>query len=182
MTIVMEKAMPTLECLTSMIGEDPLTVVGPLRMIARLGGNLILGSYLDMSLRIAVDECNSVIDPALHDALIYRIDFGGKHVSVFFRDPGGQKFRLDATGVAHLHSSGLAEDNIVLTVSVEDGDDVRADLVNRILPGATDAQCAYRTKVLKSLAEKQLKLIQITPSYGGEIVILCEEVDYDFVS
>lgn len=135
-----------------------------------------------MSLKIAVDEFNSLIDPALHDALIYRIDFGGKHVSLFFRDPGGQKVRLDATGVAHLHSIGLAEDNIVLAVSVEDGDDVRADLVNRILPGATDAQCAYRTKVLKSLSEKLLKLIQITPSYGGEIVILCEAVEYDFVS
>ena len=135
-----------------------------------------------MSRRIAVDEFNSVIDPALHDALIYRIDFGGKRVSLFFRDPGGQNVRLDAIGVAHLHSSGLAEDNIVLAVSVEDGGNVCADLVNRILPGSTDAQCAYRTKVLKRLSEKTLKLIRITPSYGGEVLILCEEIDYDFVS
>lgn len=135
-----------------------------------------------MSLKIAVDESNSVIKPMLHDALLYRIDFGGKHVSMFFRDPDGHKVRLDAIGVAHLHSNGLAEDNIVLAVSLEDANDVGADLINRILPGVTDAQCAYRTKVLKSLSEKLLKLIQITPSYGGEIVILCEDVEYDFVS
>lgn len=151
-------------------------------MIVRLDGNLFLENYPEMSLKIVVNEFNSVIDPVLHDALIYRIDFEGKRVSLFFRKPCGLQIRFDATGVAHFHSNGLAEDNIVLAVSMEAGEDARVDLVNQLLPGASDAQRIYRTKILERLSKKTLKLIQITPSYGGEIMILCENIDYDFVS
>ncbi|GAA0756991.1 hypothetical protein LRH25_18035 [Ideonella azotifigens] len=128
---------------------------------------------------LVFEETGSLGDPALHDACIYRIDFGDKQVTFFCRAPDGQSTRLELRGVEHMLSNGLAEQNVLLDVCVEDDSDVCVQVLSRVLPGAGVSQQAYRDLVLQRLQQKQLMLLRFSPSYGGEILVLCKEALYE---
>ena len=131
-----------------------------------------------MSGSIVIDEEGSLAEPDLHDAFLYRIDFGGEHVTLYFRGSLGGNLKLDLRGVVLMSSSGLAEKNIVLDVTIQHGSDVHVETVNALFPGKTQAQDAYRGMMLHRLRMKELILLQISPSYGGEITIICEGVEH----
>jgi hypothetical protein len=128
---------------------------------------------------LVFEDSGSLSEPALHDACIYRIDFGGRVVTLFCRDPDGRRIRLEFRGVAHLFSNGLAEQNVLLDVCVEDDSDVCAHALSRILPGTGASQLAYRDLVLQKVQQKSLMLLRFSPSYGGEILVRCEEALYE---
>jgi hypothetical protein len=125
------------------------------------------------------DQTGSLAEPDLHDASLQRIDFGGKQVTLHCRAPNGRETRLEFRGVAHLFSTGLAEQNIVLDVCLEQDPEVCSQALSRILPGAGAAQLRHRVAVLDKLQLGALKLIWLSPSYGGEIMVLCEEAFFD---
>ena len=125
------------------------------------------------------DETGSLSQPMLHDALLHRIDFGGKQVTLHCRAPDGQATRIELRGVAHLFSTGLAEQNSILDVCIEEDAEVCSQALNHILPGAGETQQRYRTAALEKLQQGDLKLIRFSPSYGGEIMVLCEEAVYE---
>lgn len=128
---------------------------------------------------LVFDENGSLSEPMLHDAVLYRIDFGGKHVALHCRAPDGQAIGIELRGVAHLFSTGLAEQNILLDVCLEEDAEVFSQALGRILPGEGEAQKRYRTAVLEKLQKGELKLIRLSPSYGGEIMVLFEEAAYE---
>ncbi|MEW5789797.1 MAG: hypothetical protein AB1899_18305 [Pseudomonadota bacterium] len=128
---------------------------------------------------LVFDETGSLAEPVLHDAFIYRIDFGGKQVALYCRSPNGETTRIELRGVAHLFSTGLAEQNVLLDVCIEEDDEVCSQALGRILPGAGNYQQKYRAVVLDKLRQKGLKLLRFSPSYGGEIIVLCEEAVYE---
>ena len=128
---------------------------------------------------LVFEDTGSLGNPTLHDACLYRMDFGGKQVTLYCRHPDGQRTRLELRGVAHMLSNGLAEQNVLLDVCVEGDSAVCARTLNRILPGTEAAQQAYRDLVLQRLQQKKLMLLRFSPSYGGEILVLCEEACYE---
>lgn len=128
---------------------------------------------------LVFDETGSLAEPALHDAFLYRIDFGGKQVTLHCRAPNGEATRIELRGVAHLFSTGLAEQNVLLDVCIEEDSVVCSQALSRILPGAGDAQQKYRAAVLDRLRQGGLRLLRFSPSYGGEIMVLCEEAVYE---
>jgi hypothetical protein len=131
-----------------------------------------------MTKTIELDESNSLKVPALHDARLYRVDFGGKQVACFFEDPTGERVKLLLQGVVQMSSRELAEANILLDVSVETGREVREEILGRLLSSATPAQERHRDAVLKRLHDGELKLLHFSPSYGGEITVICETVTW----
>ena len=131
---------------------------------------------------LVFEDTGSLGDPTLHDACSYRMDFGGKQVTLYCRHPDGLCTRLELRGVAHMLSNGLAEQNVLLDVRVEDDTDVCAQTLNRVLPGTEAAQQAYRDLVLQRLHQKKLMLLRFSPSYGGEILVLCEEALYEIAT
>ena len=132
-----------------------------------------------MAKDIEVNEDGEVVSPYLHDASIFRIDFGRKLLSVYCRDPSGKCTKLNLVGITYMTSSNLAEENVLLDVSVLSGSDANRELIERLIPARTDSQEAYRDAVLQKLRERQLKLVCFSPSYGGEMTVFCEAIFYE---
>ncbi|WP_143684865.1 hypothetical protein [Variovorax sp. KK3] len=120
----------------------------------------------------------SLIEPALHDARLCRIDFGGKQVTCYFEDPSGQRIKLDMHDVVQMSSHGLAEANILLDISVETGPAVRHEIVERLISGSSPVQEKHRGALIARLLSRELSLIQFSPSYGGEITVICKTMSY----
>jgi hypothetical protein len=130
-------------------------------------------------MRFVFGETGSLVHPALHDACLYRIDFGSKQVKLFCRAPDGQCSRLELHGIAHMQANGLAEQNILLDVCLEDDEKRCVELLGRLLPGSGERQQEYRNLILQRLVQKSLMFLRFSPSYGGEILVLCEEALYE---
>lgn len=62
---------------------------------------------------IVVDD-DFLVEPVLHDARLYRMDFGGKRVAFYFADTSGQHIKLELHDVVQMSSHGLAEANIII--------------------------------------------------------------------
>ena len=124
-------------------------------------------------------DSGSLAHPSLHDAYVYRLDFEVKQLTLFCRAPGNECSRLELRGVAHMLANGLAEQNILLDVCLEVDNDRRNQILSRLLPGAEKRQQAYRDLVLQRLQEGSLMLLCFSPSYGGEMLVLCEEALYE---
>lgn len=128
---------------------------------------------------LVFDEEGSLVKPVLHDALLYRIDFGGKQVTLRCRAPNGHETRIELRGVAHFFSTGLAEQNILLDVCIEEDLEACSRALSRILPGTGEPQQKYRAAVLDKLRQGDLRLLRFSPSYGGEIMVLCEDAVHE---
>jgi hypothetical protein len=133
---------------------------------------------IDMN-KLIFDDSGLLVAPALHDARIYRIDFGGKQVAIYLNGADGQGIRLELHRVAHMFTSGLAEQNIVLDVSAEYDLNTSAETLSRMLPGHGESQRKYRDLLLQQLRSRGLTLLRISPSYGGEILVLYEDALYE---
>jgi len=76
----------------------------------------------------------------------------------------------------------MAEENIVLDVVIEEGEDVSDDTLGSFLPTKTEAQLRHVAALKGRISDGSLRLLEISPSYGGEITIICESVEYEEVA
>lgn len=132
-----------------------------------------------MTKPILIGEDCSLAEPELHDAHLYRIDFGGKRVSCHFRVASGKQVILEFRGVLQMLSNGLAEDNIVLDVAIYEDREAIASVLGNLFASHTQAQREYCTKITERLLARELMLMHLSPSYGGEIYVICEEAGYE---
>ncbi|UGQ48736.1 hypothetical protein [Massilia endophytica] len=128
------------------------------------------------------DSDGTVIEPSLHDSKLIRIDFGRQQLSMYFQCVGEIFFRLVVRNIVLMLGAHLAEENIVLDVVVTEGLDVSDDALSSILPAKTEAQLRHVTAIRRRLSDGSLRLLEISPSYGGEITIICESVEYEEVT
>lgn len=128
---------------------------------------------------LVFEQSGELVEPNLHDALLYRIDFGGKQVTLHCRTPDEREILIELREVAHLFSTGLAEQNILLDVCVEDDPNVCSRALSRILPGDSEGQQRYRQTLLDRIRANSLKLLRFSPSYGGEVLVICGAALYE---
>lgn len=130
-------------------------------------------------MQLKFDEFGSLVSPDLHDAYIYRIDFGVKRVNFFCRTPDEKEFRLELQGVLHLLGTGVAEQNLLLDVCLEKDEARLLAALRILLPGHVAAQAAYRESQALKVADGHLMLLRFSPSYGGELLVLCEDAMFE---
>lgn len=130
---------------------------------------------------VTTDSDGSLIEPSLHDSRLIRIDFGRQQFSMYFQCAGEIFFRLILKNIVLMLGAHLAEENIVLDIVVTEGVNVSDDELGLLLPATTDAQLKHVATIRRRLSDGSLKLLEISPSYGGEITIICETVEYEEV-
>lgn len=131
--------------------------------------------------KIIRDSDGSLTEPSLHDSRLIRIDFGRQQLSMYFQCVDKLIFRLAVTNIVLMSGGRFAEENIVLDVVVTDGVDVKEDALIPLLSPKTDSQRQYAAAIKEQLSENKLKLLEVSPSFGGEVAILCESVEYEEV-
>ena len=124
----------------------------------------------------------SIIEPSLHDSKLIRIDFGRQLLSLFFQCTNGIFIRLLVRNIELMKGSHLAEENTILDFVITDGVDVTEDALSALLSVKAEAQLKYFHSVQARLANGRLCLVEFSPSYGGEIAIICEAVSYEQVA
>jgi hypothetical protein len=124
----------------------------------------------------------AVVEPSLHDSKLIRIDFGRQQLSMFFQCAGEVFIRVLVKNITLMIGCYLAEENIVLDFVVTDGSDVTDDALSILLPAKTEMQLKYFKTVKAKLSENNLQLLEILPSYGGGIAIICETLEYEQVA
>jgi hypothetical protein len=128
--------------------------------------------------QIIVNEDGYLVQPSLHDAKIERIDFLGKEVSFYFRTTDAKEVIISLFGVKYMTSNGLAESNVVLDILVPNALQIDMEFLKKLLPGDGAAQTTHRNSIMQKLMAKDVNLIQISPSYGGEIIAVYETLSY----
>lgn len=120
-----------------------------------------------------------LIEPHLHDSKLIRIDFGRRQLSMHFQCAGEIFLRLVMKNIALMFGSHIAEENIILDVVITEGVDVSDDILSSILPTKTEAQLRHMAALRRRIFDGSLMLLEISPSYGGEITIICESIEYE---
>lgn len=132
--------------------------------------------------KVIKNSDGSLIEPNLHDSKLIRIDFGRRQLSMYFQCTGEICFRLLLKNIVLMSGAHMAEENIVLDVVIEEGEDVSDDTLGSFLPTKTEAQLRHVAALKGRISDGSLRLLEISPSYGGEITIICESVEYEEVA
>jgi hypothetical protein len=139
---------------------------------------------------IAMDDANSLINPSLHDAELLGLIQVDKHrhIFLFVQPESGNRIALVLQGVVLLRADNFCQGNIVLDVAIETGD--QTDFLSiknslRYLHRLADIKVEKTLLTAESVIDKQLVKIQsgefliltISPSYGCELIALCERIE-----
>jgi len=123
--------------------------------------------------------------PSLGDGDVLGIQLCGKHgARVTVRDIGGQLYNLEFSGVQRLLCDGFAQGNIISAILITTRAEPYVHTVKRLLGELyPSVEEPYRTQherwvgdLTRKVADGHLTLVEIAPSYGCEIFVLCEAV------
>ena len=117
--------------------------------------------------------------PDLHDSKLVRIDFGRRRLGFLFKTAGDEFFKASLINIVWMGSNNIAEENVVLDVVVLNGIEVGDDILGGLLPVKTDAQIQYVSAIRRRLSNNEIKFFGMSSSYGGEISVLCEEIEWE---
>lgn len=144
---------------------------------------------------IATDEASSLVDPSLHDAEFIGLLEIGKHQNMllFAQPESTNRIALLLSGVVLLRADNFCEGNIVLDVVVETGNQpnllAMRDGLEKLHEFA-DIKVEQTRISVRSVIDKQIAKVQagefliltIAPSYGCELVALCERMEVFVIS
>lgn len=80
-------------------------------------------------------------------------------------------------GVERLRMDEFWEGNIVLDIVVRSGHEVSGNEIGHVYKLTHCENDVFVRKMLKEIVEKNLKYIEINPSYGATLWCLCAEID-----
>jgi hypothetical protein len=131
-----------------------------------------------------VDDRGVLRRPNLHDGLLLAVEVPQRGLAYLkMQSISGQPFVLEMTGVDRLLCDGFAEGNIISEVLVVSGQEPVAATLRRLL-GSLHASVqepylsrheAFVEGVRQSIADGQRTLIEVVPSYGGEVFAVCAD-------
>jgi hypothetical protein len=119
-----------------------------------------------------------LLEPQLHDARIVAIRFQPQRITLVCEQPDQGVIELAFVEVEHMYSEGLAEQNIILDVSSRFPEAERDVLLTRMLPSITEEQRRHRKRLSGRIQSRELDLWLISPSYGGEIIVLSKGLEF----
>jgi len=131
-----------------------------------------------MFVPVIVDAGGSVIEPALHDSKIASIHFDKGDIGIVVTNTNSERVNIRFTGVRRAACINLAEQNVVLDFWCEKEPREVLAALNRVEPGGSSQQIAYRRSLEELVMEGRLKIWRISPSYGGELTILSSNAEF----
>ena len=117
----------------------------------------------------------------LHDSELFLIETNKKYVKLGFRLSDGSIVFCYLHTIRHFLCDGMMHGNIILDLTIDEGECLSSNIRNRLFEppkGDVIKFNKYVNSVEVRLKKGELKLVMINPSYGCEIIALCEEVEF----
>jgi len=123
--------------------------------------------------------------PHFHDGLMTGITLGDASATVFLRKVSGEEYALALEGVEALQIEDLRQGNIIHSLGVTTGRVPEADTpFDRLFipphPAAEakyhEAHASLMQRHVARIEAGETTLITITPSYGADLLAICQKV------
>lgn len=118
---------------------------------------------------------------SLHDSNLLSIDFENQ-IKLIFKTTDAKKICVTLLSTKHFFCNGLKEGNIVLEFSLTKGARLTKNLVEMLFDAKNSSNPKLQTyidKIDTALLNGDLVLASLSPSYGCELVAICEDVIFD---
>jgi hypothetical protein len=118
----------------------------------------------------------NLITPSLHDGLLVGlIAPGHRQLLILTKNTNQATYCLVLSGVEHCRADDFREGNIILDITIEEGDNVGAEDVAYLLGQGTDHP--FVQNAITRIRAEKLLLLRINPSYGCTLVVLCRVIE-----
>ena len=128
-----------------------------------------------------MDDANTVITPQLHDSNLTKLEFFQDNIVLSFILESKKVINIHLIGIVDIMCNNLRKGNIVLDVTASTGSDTDFYLLDKLFtkpkvnnPKFESYLCSLKNKILQN----ELYVVQLNPSYGCEIIALCENIKY----
>ena len=122
--------------------------------------------------------------PDFHDGLLTSLTVAEGGATLTLSHPGGRDWTIELQGVRHLRADNFREGNIIAELEIITGiapprSQVEV-LAERPHEGAAqtfhDEHRAYVDHLVEQVSAGQLMFLSLNPSYGCELLVVCENV------
>ena len=113
-----------------------------------------------------------------HDGFFDGLWIDSTRVHIYLSTLQKERFTAVADGVVRLFATGIKEGNIIFDVVVRDHDELTPDDISAVydLAGGTALE-EKASRLLDKAREEKWVLLEISPSYGANCLILARRVD-----
>ncbi|MES9976469.1 MAG: hypothetical protein ABW094_19580 [Candidatus Thiodiazotropha sp.] len=116
---------------------------------------------------------------SFHDSQLTMIELGERKAILSFKLVDGACIGVKLLGLSRMLCNNLKEGNTVLEVSIVRESKYRESLLYKLFDLSDNEKISnpdYVRKIKKKLEDQELIILLVAPSYGCELIALCEEV------
>jgi hypothetical protein len=122
-----------------------------------------------------VDDEGCIVTPHLHHALLKKFELLDNNMVALSIDATDKnRYEVLLSGVNKLRVNNFLEGNIIFDMVIYINCLNNTELLQKLYGLDSDNQ--YFPKILENIKNNKLSLIQITPSYGCEMLVLCSDI------
>jgi len=135
----------------------------------------------NMLLKCEIDDDGLVVCPAVHDRKISSIEFSEEELKLTLVESEFDSVKIRCLGVLEVACNAFRKGNIVLDISVYSGADEFTVLLEKLYPKpkvSIEKFDRFLQNIRTRITNNELIIVQLNPSYGGEVIVLCEEICY----
>lgn len=129
-----------------------------------------------------VDEAGAVVNPPLHDSELFSIETGKVITKLGFKLVDDEIVYCSLIGVKQFICNGLRQGNIVLDLTLVEGKALSNRVRDKLFtpPSVHNEKFnEFLTSIDSSLESKELILVVLNPSYGCEVLAVCEKIIFE---
>lgn len=131
-------------------------------------------------IKIVLNKDKQIVSPQFHDSEISKIVFLDDEVKIYFKPVNREGLCVSFAGKLLLLCNGLREGNIILEITIESGELEDYSLLNQLYGISDDSKDEPGRKhldtMIKMIKAEEMKMVRIIPSYGCEIVMVCNSI------
>lgn len=124
-----------------------------------------------------IDKFGYLLEPDLHDGDFLGLLLNGNKVTLHARASSGEIITIKLINIKYLHSTDFREGNIIGSVKLSFSPDITADQLQRLECYAGPMADKYKDRALRKANSAPHMVFEVLPSYGCELIALCEGVD-----
>lgn len=126
------------------------------------------------------NESSTLLEPNLHDGRLLGIVLTSPgRVELTASDLNGKSYRISLSGVSQFRATDFRAGNIILDVTVAQGDDVQmAELQPLVQANENTEQFATELKTIyDAVVRESLYVFELNPSYGCHLIAVAKGIN-----
>jgi hypothetical protein len=128
-----------------------------------------------------LNEASEVIEPPLHDAKLYSICTENEIIKLGFTLADREQVYCSLINVKQFTCNNFKQGNIVLDLTLYKGEALNENIKDKLFSkpiGYNNKFERYIESVNCKLINNELILVVLNPSYGAEIISICEDIKF----